>query len=78
MANNQILIKRSAVPGKKPTTSNLALGELAINTNDGKIYTRRQFTAEAQLIEEVVEFVGKVPVGNALYVSVNGKDYNEG
>jgi hypothetical protein len=78
MANNQILIKRSAVPGKKPTTSNLTLGELAINTNDGKIYTKRQFTAESQLIEEVVEFVGKVPVGNALYVSVNGHDYNEG
>ena len=78
MANNQILIKRSAVPGKKPSTSNLALGELAINTNDGKIYTRREFTVESELIEEVVEFVGKVPVGNAVYVSVNGKDYNEG
>ena len=78
MANNQILIKRSAVPGKKPTTSNLALGELAINTNDGKIYTRREFTVESELIEEVVEFVGKVPVGNAVYVSVNGQDYNEG
>lgn len=78
MANNKILIKRSAVPGKKPSTSNLALGELAINTNDGKIYTRREFTVEAELIEEVVEFVGKVPVGNAVYVSVNGHDYNEG
>ena len=78
MANNQILIKRSAVPGKKPSTSNLALGELAINTNDGKIYTRREFTVESELIEEVVEFVGKVPVGNAVYVSVNGHDYNEG
>ena len=33
-----IKLKRTAVEGRKPTTSNLALGELAINTHDGKIY----------------------------------------
>ena len=31
-----IRIKRSAVAGKKPTTSDLQLGELAVNFNDGK------------------------------------------
>ena len=35
---NLIKIKRSAVPGKVPTTSDLELGELAINTNDGKLF----------------------------------------
>jgi len=31
-------LKRTSVEGRKPTTSNLELGELAINTYDGKIY----------------------------------------
>jgi len=33
-----IKLKRTSVEGRKPTTSNLELGELAINTHDGKIY----------------------------------------
>ena len=33
-----VKLKRTAVEGRKPTTSNIALGELAINTFDGKIY----------------------------------------
>lgn len=38
MANPTIKIKRSAVSGKIPTTSQIDLGELAINTFDGKVY----------------------------------------
>lgn len=34
----QIIVKRSAVPGKVPTTTDLALGEIAINTNDGRMF----------------------------------------
>ena len=33
-----VKLKRTSVEGRKPTTSNLELGELAINTFDGKIY----------------------------------------
>ena len=33
-----VRLKRTSVEGRKPTTSNLELGELAINTHDGKIY----------------------------------------
>ena len=33
-----VKLKRTSVAGRKPTTSNLELGELAINTFDGKIY----------------------------------------
>jgi hypothetical protein len=36
-----IRIKRSSVPGKVPTTSDLALGELGLNTFDGRLFTRR-------------------------------------
>ena len=38
---NTIKVKRSAVPGKTPTTGDLQLGELAINTYDGKLYTKK-------------------------------------
>jgi hypothetical protein len=33
-----VKLKRTAVEGRKPTIANIALGELAINTFDGKIY----------------------------------------
>jgi hypothetical protein len=38
MADPVIKIKRSAVAGKIPTTNDIQLGELAINTHDGKVY----------------------------------------
>jgi len=36
-----ILIKRSAVPGKIPTTSNLLPGEFGLNTYDGALYFKK-------------------------------------
>lgn len=33
-----VKLRRSSVSGQKPTNSNLQLGELAINTTDGKVY----------------------------------------
>jgi hypothetical protein len=36
-----IKLKRSAVAGKVPTTSSLDLGELALNTNDGKVFFKK-------------------------------------
>lgn len=47
---NQIRIKRSAVPSKVPTVSDLALGELAINTHDGKLYLKKD-TGSASIVE---------------------------
>lgn len=44
---NTIRIKRSATAGKVPTTAQLALGELAVNTNDGKLYTKKDDGTEA-------------------------------
>lgn len=38
---NKIQVKRSAVPDKVPTTSDLDLGEIAINTYDGKMYIKK-------------------------------------
>lgn len=38
---NTIILKRSATPSKVPTTAQLALGEIAINTYDGLIYIKK-------------------------------------
>jgi hypothetical protein len=45
-----IRMKRSAVATKMPTTAQLDLGELAINTRDGKLFLKR-----ADGSEEIVE-----------------------
>ena len=47
-----IKLRRSAVAGRVPTTAQLALGELAINTADGKIYIKQDVGG----IESIVEF----------------------
>ena len=41
-----IKLKRSAVTGKTPQTSSLQLGELAVNTTDGKIYLHRSSSSD--------------------------------
>jgi len=33
-----IRLRRSSLSGQKPTNSNLELGELALNTTDGKVF----------------------------------------
>lgn len=38
---NTFKLKRSSVQGKIPTTGDLQLGELALNTYDGKLYTKK-------------------------------------
>lgn len=44
---NVIKIKQSAVANKVPTTAQLALGELAVNTWDGKLYTKKNNGTDA-------------------------------
>jgi hypothetical protein len=36
-----IKLKRSAATGNAPTASQIALGELAINTTDGRVYMKK-------------------------------------
>ena len=42
-----IILKRSAVAGRVPDTSSLNLGEVAINTVDGKLYFKKSGSAES-------------------------------
>jgi hypothetical protein len=41
MTNPNIRIKRSSVAGKRPEISQVDMGELALNTNDGRVFTRK-------------------------------------
>ena len=43
----QITHKRSAIADKVPQTTDLALGELAINTHDGKLFLKKDDGVEA-------------------------------
>ena len=36
-----IKLKRSAVAGRIPAASSLELGELGVNTHDGKVYVKK-------------------------------------
>ena len=54
---NLIKLRRSAVQGAVPTTAQLELGELAINTYDGKLFLKRD-DGLAQYIVEVGGNVG--------------------
>ena len=49
MASN-IKFKRSAVQNRVPTTAQLELGELALNTYDGKLYTEKN-SGSAAVVE---------------------------
>ena len=42
MSNPNIKIKRSSVEGKRPSVSQLEFGELAVNFNDGRLFTRKE------------------------------------
>ena len=67
-------IKRSAVPGKAPAVTDLQLGELALNTYDGDLYTLR---VRPGIGTEVIK-VGGAAVKGILHVNKNGDDTNTG
>ena len=58
MSINKLKLRRSAVPAKVPDTASLDLGELAINTIDGKIYFKQQDTGSVQRILELTSTSG--------------------
>jgi hypothetical protein len=74
-----VKLRRSSTPGNKPTTSQLDLGELAINTNDGKIY----FEKSSSLGESIQEIIvtnawntGSVNISGS--VTITGSFINNG
>jgi hypothetical protein len=71
-----IKLKRSDVQGRIPTVEDLQIGELAINTYDGKLFAKRfrEFVGT-----DIVAVGGSGPdIVNVLYVTADGSDSNSG
>jgi hypothetical protein len=78
-----IKLRRSAVPGKKPSIEQLNLGEIAINTYDGKMFFKRfqeylDDNNETVTEEIISEFTASVPVRHKLFIQLDGHDRNDG
>lgn len=69
-----IKLRRSATTGAIPSTAQLELGEVAINTHDGKMFFKRDASGNLSIRE-----VGLADrADNVLYVSESGNDTNDG
>ena len=66
MASPKIKIKH-AVAGRVPTTSQIDLGELAINTTDGKLFLKRSLNS----VESIIDVGGSLRLLVATTVSFN-------
>jgi hypothetical protein len=75
MASPKIRFKRSSVPNKIPTVSDLPLGEIAINTFDGEVYMARE---RPGIGTDIVRVGAGATVINVLYVTQDGNDNNTG
>lgn len=63
------------MPGKAPQVDDLQFGELALNTYDAELYTKR---ARAGIGTDVVRVGSGASVTNIYYVTKDGKDTNTG
>lgn len=72
--STKIILKTSGVEGKPPTTSDLDLGEIAINTYDGDLYLKRDQNGEMSIIR----FTRDNPIENVIFVQKSGDDTNRG
>mgnify|MGYP003321217238 FL=1 len=70
-----IRIKRSAVAGKRPALADLQLGELALNTVDAELLTKRY---RAGIGSDIVRIGAGATVTNIIYVTKDGNDENTG
>jgi hypothetical protein len=70
---NTVVLKRSSVSGKTPTTSDLALGELALNTTDGNLFFKRDASGTESILS-VATLTGTQTLSNKTLTSpiING------
>ena len=67
MADPKIRIRRSSTPNKVPDTSQLQLGELAINTFDGKLYLEQDQTSGSGIATVIAVNPWNVGLGTLAY-----------
>ena len=67
MADPKIRIRRSATPNKVPDTSQLQLGELAINTFDGKLFLEQDQTSGSGIATVIAVNPWGVGIGSLAY-----------
>ena len=72
---NGITHKQSSVPGKVPTTTQLVLGELAINTTDGKLFLKKNVSGTETIVEIGVDPTARVA---AIGGTASGLTLNDG
>jgi hypothetical protein len=75
MDGTPIRIRRSAVPGKRPTVEQLLSAELAYNTYDGELTARRD---RPGIGTDIIRIGAGATVTNVLYVTEDGNDTNTG
>ena len=67
----RIELKRSNVPGKIPSTSQLQLGEVALNTYDGAAYFKKNVSGT----ETIVQLATTTGTGSGTVTSASHADY---
>ena len=74
---NTVVLKRSAVAGRTPTTGDLALGEIAINTHDGNLFFKRNVSGTESILS-VATLTGTQTLTNKTLTSptINGATAN--
>jgi hypothetical protein len=73
MAITKIISKNTATPNKRPGIADIDLGEIAINTYDGKMFIKKNQDGVIEVVQ-----VGDDPTPNVFYVSKSGKPGNLG
>ena len=73
MVDFTLLNKRTDVPGRRPGISQIELGEIAINTYDGRMFIKKDEDGNIEVVQ-----VGDDKVDNVFYVSKSGKPGNLG
>ena len=72
---SKIQLRRSTVAGRIPDASALALGELAVNLPDGKVFLKQD---DPVGVGTRIISINANPVGNTFYVNKNGDDNDTG
>ena len=73
MVDFTLLNKRTDVPGRRPGISQIELGEIAINTHDGRMFIKKDQNGNIEVVQ-----VGDDKVDNVFYVAKSGVKGNLG